>query len=39
MEQDFKKIKAKWQLPDYKTQLWQGKQRNYCVVIPVINEG
>jgi dolichol-phosphate mannosyltransferase len=39
MEQDFEKIKATWQVPGYDTQLWQGKQRNYCVVIPVINEG
>ncbi|WFE67736.1 glycosyltransferase family 2 protein [Thiomicrospira sp. R3] len=39
MEQDFEKIKATWQVPSYGTQLWQGKKRDYCVVIPVINEG
>lgn len=39
MEQDFEKIKATWQVPRYETQLWQGKKRDYCVVIPVINEG
>jgi glycosyltransferase involved in cell wall biosynthesis len=39
MEQDFEKIKATWQVPSYDTQLWQGKKRDYCVVIPVINEG
>ena len=39
MEQDFEKIKATWQVPTYNTELWQGKKRDYCVVIPVINEG
>ena len=39
MEQDFEKIKATWQVPSYNIQLWQGKKRDYCVVIPVINEG
>ena len=39
MKQDFEKIKATWQVPSYNTQLWQGKKRDYCVVIPVINEG
>ena len=39
MEQDFEKIKATWQVPGYDIKLWRGKQRNYCVVIPVINEG
>jgi dolichol-phosphate mannosyltransferase len=33
------KERAKWQVPDMETLLWQGKQHNYCVVIPVINEG
>ncbi|XBS68583.1 glycosyltransferase family 2 protein [Acerihabitans sp. KWT182] len=28
-----------WQVPDYVTQYWAGKTKNYCVVIPVINEG
>lgn len=28
-----------WQVPAYERQLWQGKSQDYCVVIPVINEG
>lgn len=28
-----------WQVPSYDIQLWQGKKNDYCVVIPVINEG
>ena len=39
MKQDFQKIKDTCQVPSYKTQLWQGKQRSYCIIIPVINEG
>jgi dolichol-phosphate mannosyltransferase len=39
MEPDFEKIKATWQVSSYENQLWQGKKRDYCVVIPVINEG
>jgi dolichol-phosphate mannosyltransferase len=39
MEQDFEKINAIWQVPSYDIQLWQEKKRDYCVVIPVINEG
>ena len=33
------KIRSSWQVPDFKVLYWQGKQQNYCVVIPVINEG
>ncbi|MBC7489814.1 MAG: glycosyltransferase family 2 protein [Glaciimonas sp.] len=32
-------IRAAWQVPDFKTLLWLGRQHRYCVVIPVINEG
>ncbi len=32
-------MNAKWQVPAYEKQLWQGKQHDYCVIIPVINEG
>jgi dolichol-phosphate mannosyltransferase len=32
-------IRATWQVPAFETPLWLGKQRGYCVVIPVINEG
>lgn len=39
MEQDFDSIKSTWRVPSYETLLWQGKKREYCVVIPVINEG
>ena len=31
--------RAKWQVPAMQVPLWLGKQRPYCVVIPVINEG
>lgn len=33
------KWRASWQVPEFKTTLWLGRQRAYCVVIPVINEG
>ena len=33
------KIRSSWQVPDYEVLYWQGKQQNFCVVIPVINEG
>lgn len=32
-------MNANWQVPAYEKQLWQGKQHDYCVIIPVINEG
>lgn len=28
-----------WQVPDYEIKFWNGKQKKYCVIIPVINEG
>lgn len=28
-----------WQIPLFMTSLWQGRQHEFCVVIPVINEG
>jgi glycosyltransferase involved in cell wall biosynthesis len=28
-----------WQVPAFETSLWLGKKRDYCVIIPVINEG
>lgn len=31
-------FRAGWQLPEFKTPLWLGRQQQYCVVIPVINE-
>ena len=31
--------RANWQVPNYESLLWLGKQHTYCVVIPVINEG
>jgi dolichol-phosphate mannosyltransferase len=33
------KIRSNWQVPDFEVLYWLGKQQNYCVVIPVINEG
>lgn len=32
-------IRATWQIPDFETKLWLGRQHSWCVVIPVINEG
>ena len=32
-------IRTAWQVPDFKKQLWLGRQHLFCVVIPVINEG
>jgi dolichol-phosphate mannosyltransferase len=32
-------IRAAWQVPEFKTPFWLGRQHRYCVVIPVINEG
>lgn len=29
----------KWEIPDYKIKFHKNKNKNYCVVIPVINEG
>lgn len=31
--------RATWQVPAYDLPLWLGRQREHCVVIPVINEG
>lgn len=30
---------SNWQVPAYECTFWQGKRHEYCVVIPVINEG
>jgi glycosyltransferase involved in cell wall biosynthesis len=32
-------IRASWQVPEFETKLWFGRQHTWCVVIPVINEG
>ncbi|WP_342066096.1 glycosyltransferase family 2 protein [Achromobacter kerstersii] len=32
-------IRASWQVPDFELPLWQGRKRDFCIVIPVINEG
>ncbi|HGJ5858860.1 MAG TPA: glycosyltransferase family 2 protein [Arsenophonus nasoniae] len=32
-------INVNWQVPSYNTFLWQGRQHDWCVVIPVVNEG
>ena len=31
--------RTSWQVPDFETTCWLGRQHSYCVVIPVINEG
>jgi dolichol-phosphate mannosyltransferase len=35
----FSNFRATWQVPAFTTKLWLGKQRRWCVVVPVINEG
>jgi dolichol-phosphate mannosyltransferase len=32
-------LRAEWEVPEFERQMWQGKTHDYCVVIPVINEG
>ncbi|MEI6847596.1 MAG: glycosyltransferase family 2 protein [Chlorobiaceae bacterium] len=32
-------IRDNWKVPAFTTSLWFGRQRRWCVVIPVINEG
>jgi glycosyltransferase involved in cell wall biosynthesis len=32
-------IRQAWQIPDFRPVFWLEKQRPYCVVIPVVNEG
>ncbi|MDD4156734.1 MAG: glycosyltransferase [Candidatus Cloacimonetes bacterium] len=39
MENNLIELKTKWQIPDYKIEYWLGRRRDFCVVIPVINEG
>jgi len=39
MQTEFELLKATWQVPSYHTLLWQEKRKDYCVIIPVINEG
>lgn len=31
--------RASWQVPAFETKMWLGRQHQWCVVIPVINEG
>lgn len=32
-------VRVNWEVPTFETALWLGRQRRYCVVIPVTNEG
>lgn len=32
-------FRSTWQVPAFEIYFWRGRQRDYCVVIPVINEG
>lgn len=38
MNKPTQKIES-WQVPAFETSLWLGKKYDYCVVIPVVNEG
>jgi glycosyltransferase involved in cell wall biosynthesis len=31
--------RSTWQVPEHRVERWLGRRRDYCVVIPVINEG
>ena len=30
---------SKWKIPSFNLDLWNGKKKSYCIIIPVINEG
>ena len=32
-------VRSNWQVPAFDTPLWLGRQHDFCVVIPLINEG
>ena len=32
-------VRSSWHVPTFDTPLWLGRQRDFCVVIPLINEG
>ena len=32
-------VRSSWHVPAFDTPLWLGRQRDFCVVIPLINEG
>lgn len=31
--------RSDWQVPEHRVERWEGRRHDYCVVIPVINEG
>ena len=33
------RFQSDWEIPDFRIDFWNGKNCNYCIVIPVINEG
>jgi glycosyltransferase involved in cell wall biosynthesis len=33
------KFPPDWEVPEFRIEYWDGKTSNYCVVVPVINEG
>jgi dolichol-phosphate mannosyltransferase len=34
-----RKFPPDWEVPEFRIEYWDGKTRNHCVVVPVINEG
>jgi len=34
-----RKFPPAWEVPEFRVDFWDGKTRDYCVVVPVINEG
>lgn len=39
VEQIRKQYPPDWEVPEFRIEFWDGKTSDYCVVIPVINEG
>ncbi len=39
LEEIRSQIPADWEVPEFRIDFWDGKTSDYCVIIPVINEG
>lgn len=39
VEEIRRKFPPDWEVPEFRVDFWDGKTRDYCVVVPVINEG
>jgi hypothetical protein len=34
-----RKFPTDWEVPEFRVEFWDGKTSDYCIVVPVINEG